>query len=85
MRNGSLEEEYLILPLPEGTVCGYDSDWSNGVILVCSFLNSLVPEFNKVAKKHMIDDLKVRADGKTTVDMRVEFGNATLQVISQVH
>ena len=47
-------------------------------------MNSLVPQFNKVAREHLIDNLRERADGKTVVDMLKEFGSTTLQVISVV-
>ena len=43
-----------------------------------------MPQFNKVATEHLIDNLRTRADGKTVVDMRKEFGSTTLQVISWV-
>ena len=49
-----------------------------------SHLNSLVPVFNKVAKEHLIDNLRSRADGETVVDMLTEFNTTTLQVISVV-
>ena len=49
-----------------------------------SHLNSLVPVLNKVAREHLIDNLRSRADGETVVDMLKEFGNAALQVISMV-
>ena len=51
---------------------------------MCSHLNSLVPQFNKVAKEHFIDNLRSRADGETVVDMAKEFNSTTLQVISVV-
>ena len=52
--------------------------------LVYSHLNSLVPQFNKVAKEQLIDNLGSRADGETVVDMLKEFNSTTLQVISVV-
>ena len=54
------------------------------IIPFCSHLNSLVPQINKVAKEHLIDNLRSRADGETVVDMAKEFGRATLEVISVV-
>ena len=52
--------------------------------MFCSYLNSLVPVFNKVAREHFIDNLRSRADGETVVDMLKEFGDSTLEVISMV-
>ena len=43
-----------------------------------------MPVFNKVAREHLIDKLRSRADGETVVDMAKEFGDATLEVISMV-
>ena len=51
---------------------------------MCSHLNSLVPQFNKVGKEHFIDNLRSRADGETLVVMAKEFNSTTLQVISVV-
>ena len=51
----------------------------------CSHLNSLVPQLNKVTREHFIDNLRIRADGETVVDLLKEFGNATLEVISMVN
>ena len=52
--------------------------------MFCSHLTSLVPQINKVAREHFIDNLRSRADGETVVDMLKEFGRATLDVISVV-
>ena len=52
--------------------------------MFCSHLTSLVPQINKVAREHFIDNLRSRADGETVVDMLKEFGRATLDVISMV-
>ena len=43
-----------------------------------------MPQFNEVAKQHLIDDLRSVADGQTVVDMSKKLGNATLQMISIV-
>ena len=43
-----------------------------------------MPQINKVAREHFIDNLRSRADGETVVDMAKEFGRATLDVISVV-
>ena len=51
---------------------------------IVSHLDTLVPQFNKVAREFLIDNLRERADGKTVVDMWNEFGKTTLQVISVV-
>ena len=52
--------------------------------MFCSHLTSLVPQINKVAREHFIDNLRSRADGETVVDMLKEFSRATLDVISVV-
>ena len=52
--------------------------------MLYSHLNSLVPQFNKVAREHFIDKLRTKADGQTMVDLLNEFGNTTLQMISTV-
>ena len=44
-----------------------------------------MPVFNKVAREHIVDKLRSRADGETMVDLSEEFSNATLEVISVVH
>ena len=52
--------------------------------MFCSHLTSLVPQINKVAREHFIDNLRSRADGETVVDMVKEFGRAMLDVVSVV-
>ena len=58
--------------------------YRSSLFCIRSHLNSLVPVLNKVAKEHLIDNLRSRADGETVVDMLTEFGRATLQMISIV-
>ena len=43
-----------------------------------------MPVFNKVAREHVIDNLRSRADGETVVDMAKEFCDATLQSVSVI-
>ena len=40
--------------------------------------------FNKVAREHLIANLRSRADGQTVVDLMKEFAISTLQMISLV-
>ena len=40
--------------------------------------------FNKVAREHLIANLRSRADGRTVVDLMKEFAISTLQMISLV-
>ena len=47
-------------------------------------MNDLVPLFNKMARELMVDNLSGSANGKTTVDMKDQYKNITLQVISWV-
>ena len=53
-------------------------------LLFFSRLNDLVPVFNKVAREHLIANLRSRADGQIVVDMMKEFAISTLQMISLV-
>ena len=43
-----------------------------------------MPQFNAVATKHLIDELRHHADGKSVVDMQEVFSRVTLEVISLV-
>ena len=84
---GNHEGEHLILHLLEGTGIvaeGMHTMYWSLYHTFCSHLNSLVPQLNKVAREHFIENLRSRADGETVVDMAKEFGNATLEVISTV-
>ena len=49
-----------------------------------SYLRSLVPMFNQVIKRELVDPVEVHADGKSELDMVEKFNNTTMQVISWV-
>ena len=82
MMTGNIERGHLIQRLLEGRILNYDFYCFYHAF--CSYLNSLVPMFNKVTREHLIDNLRSRADGETVVDMLTEFNTTTLQVISMV-
>ena len=91
MKTGRVPGKCLILLLPEGktvTACTATKDCMNynycRLIHIASYLNSLVPQFNKVAIDHLENNLRSRADGKTVVNMEDVFLNAALQFLSIV-
>ena len=49
-----------------------------------SYLRGLVPVYNSVAKRDLIEALREKADGTTQVPMKREFSRVSLQVISEV-
>lgn len=49
-----------------------------------SHLKTLLDPFNEIANE-FIDKLKLLADGKTTVPMKLKFSEFTLKVISKVY
>ena len=51
---------------------------------IFSCLRGLVPVYNSVAKRDLIEALREKADGTTKVPMKTEFSCVTLQVISEV-
>ena len=48
------------------------------------FLRNLIPQFNELTQKELINSLLPKADGNTVVDMKVYFTNISLLAISQV-
>ena len=61
---------------------------SNGGIfslhIYFSFLRSLVPQFNTVAKENLVHSVRLKAEGRTPAKMKEEFSNAALNTISRV-
>ena len=49
-----------------------------------SYLRGLVPVYNSVVVKDLIEPLRAKADGTTSVPMKTEFSRISLQVISEV-
>ena len=52
--------------------------------MTLSYLRGLVPVYNSVAKRDLIEPLRPKADGTTTVPLKNEFSRLSLQVISEV-
>ena len=52
--------------------------------ILYSYLRGLVPVYNSVVKSDLLEPLRAKADGKTTLSMKNEFSKVTLQVTSQV-
>ena len=53
-------------------------------VFLCSYLRGLVPIYNRVVVKDLIEPLRAKADGTTSVAMKTEFSRIALQVISEV-
>ena len=49
-----------------------------------SYLHQLVPQFNEVIQKHFIANLRAAAENKVPVELKSQFNNIVLEVISWV-
>ena len=49
-----------------------------------SYLRGLVPVYNSVVVKDLIEPLRAKVDGTISVAMKTEFSRISLQVISEV-
>ena len=88
MKTGRIADEHLILLSHEGiikTVEETDQMLVHVLINFISYLRGLVPVYNTVSKRDMIEPLREKADGKTVVSMKTVFSKATLQVTSEVN
>lgn len=71
----------MILPLQKSTNKKNDHEF---IYNHYSFLNGLVPQYNKIVQKHLVSYLKTVADGRTVIDMKQVIGKVTLEIISEV-
>ena len=78
---GKIEDVLLIHHLVEGIHLELQTKQSMNI---SSYLQTLVPHFNEVIQRVLIDHLKMCADGQTTVDMKELFAITASQVISWV-
>ena len=54
------------------------------ILYIFSFLRSLIPQFNELTQKELIQSLLSKADGRTVVNMKAHFTNIALLSISRV-
>ena len=84
MMSGRIVEEFMILPLREGSVKSKMLAFMKNNLYFSSYLKELVPVYNKVAKSVLEEKMKGSADGKTVVDVKEVFDRVAFQIISQV-
>ena len=58
--------------------------YSSAFSIIFSYLKTLLEPLNEIVDT-LIDKLNTLADGTTSVPMRLQFGEFTLNVISKVH
>ena len=88
-KTGRIVGEFLTLLSHEGEKYHHKIQYKTTYFILdlfftYSYLRGLVPVYNTVVKTDLIDPLRAKADGKTTVSMINEFTKVTLQLISQV-